>query len=187
MELFTKMDDKSKYLKICTGDIGYNTMRMWQGVSAYSYYEGIVSPAYTVLKPINSIDSKYFSYLFKMPEIIFMFYRYSQGLVDDTRSLKYQFLSMRSEKISPSLTFSHSPSKPFNLIFPVRRFCISHFFCCFFWSISFCFNSIILSCVERISAIFSCSFLLIGYQTDIFLKFWYLRLLVSSTKPCEYL
>ena len=83
-------DDKSKYLKICTGDIGYNTMRMWQGVSAYSYYEGIVSPAYTVLKPINSIDSKYFSYLFKMPEIIFMFYRYSQGLVDDTRSLKYQ-------------------------------------------------------------------------------------------------
>ncbi|MDE5854785.1 MAG: restriction endonuclease subunit S [Ruminococcus sp.] len=82
-------EDKSKYLKICAGDIGYNTMRMWQGVSACSDYEGIVSPAYTVLKPASSVDSKYFSYLFKMPEMISKFYRYSQGLVDDTRNLKY--------------------------------------------------------------------------------------------------
>ena len=83
-------EDKSKYLKVCVGDIGYNTMRMWQGVSAYSNYEGIVSPAYTILKPSSSINAKYFAYLFKMPEIIFLFYRYSQGLVDDTRNLKYE-------------------------------------------------------------------------------------------------
>lgn len=83
-------EDKSKYLKICVGDIGYNTMRMWQGVSAYSNYEGIVSPAYTILKPNRNIDAKYFAYLFKMPEIIFLFYRFSQGLVDDTRNLKYE-------------------------------------------------------------------------------------------------
>lgn len=83
-------EDKSKYLKVCVGDIGYNTMRMWQGVSAYSNYEGIVSPAYTILKQSSSINAKYFAYLFKMPEIIFLFYRYSQGLVDDTRNLKYE-------------------------------------------------------------------------------------------------
>lgn len=82
-------DDKSKYKKIWIGDIGYNTMRMWQGVSAYSNYEGIVSPAYTILKPKNSIDAMFFSYIFKMPASIFLFYRYSQGLVDDTRNLKY--------------------------------------------------------------------------------------------------
>ena len=82
-------EDKSNYLRICIGDIGYNTMRMWQGVSAYSYYEGIVSPAYTILRPSAAIDAKYFAYLFKLPEIIFLFYRFSQGLVDDTRSLKY--------------------------------------------------------------------------------------------------
>lgn len=58
-------DDKSKYLKVCVGDIGYNTMRMWQGVSAYSNYEGIVSPAYTILKPNSSVDAKYFAYLLK--------------------------------------------------------------------------------------------------------------------------
>lgn len=83
-------EDKSKYLRVCVGDIGYNTMRMWQGVSAYSNYEGIVSPAYTILKPSLSINAKYFAYLFKMPEIIFIFYRFSQGLVDDTRNLKYE-------------------------------------------------------------------------------------------------
>lgn len=83
-------EDKSKYLHICVGDIGYNTMRMWQGVSAYSNYDGIVSPAYTILKPKGGINAKYFAYLFKMPEVVFLFYRYSQGLVDDTRNLKYE-------------------------------------------------------------------------------------------------
>ena len=83
-------EDKSKYLRICVGDIGYNTMRMWQGVSAYSTYEGIVSPAYTILEPANPINAKYFAYLFKMPEIVSLFYRFSQGLVDDTRNLKYE-------------------------------------------------------------------------------------------------
>lgn len=83
-------EDKSKYLHICVGDIGYNTMRMWQGVSAYSNYDGIVSPAYTILKPKGNINAKYFAYLFKMPEVVFLFYRFSQGLVDDTRSLKYE-------------------------------------------------------------------------------------------------
>ena len=83
-------NDKSKYLRVCVGDIGYNTMRMWQGVSAYSNYDGIVSPAYTILKPNSSINAKYFAYLFKLPEIIFLFYRFSQGLVDDTRNLKYE-------------------------------------------------------------------------------------------------
>lgn len=83
-------NDKSKYLRVCVGDIGYNTMRMWQGGSAYSNYDGIVSPAYTILKPNSSINAKYFAYLFKLPEIIFLFYRFSQGLVDDTRNLKYE-------------------------------------------------------------------------------------------------
>ena len=85
-------EDKSKYKKICVGDIGYNTMRMWQGVSAFSNYEGIVSPAYTILVPNLKIDAKFFAYQFKLSSIIFLFYRYSQGLVDDTRNLKYENL-----------------------------------------------------------------------------------------------
>ena len=83
-------EDKSKYLRICPDDIGYNTMRMWQGVSAYSEYEGIVSPAYTILAPMEGVYSHYFAYLFKTQSVIFSFYRFSQGLVDDTRNLKYE-------------------------------------------------------------------------------------------------
>lgn len=82
--------DKSKYKKICRGDIGYNTMRMWQGVSAVSEYEGIVSPAYTVVKLKEDGDIYYFGYLFKLRKIIDFFWRYSQGLVNDTLNLKYE-------------------------------------------------------------------------------------------------
>jgi type I restriction enzyme S subunit len=39
--------DKSKYLRVVPGDIAYNTMRMWEGRSAYVGIEGLISPAYT--------------------------------------------------------------------------------------------------------------------------------------------
>lgn len=82
-------EDKSKYLRICPGDIGYNTMRMWQGVSALSSLEGIVSPAYTICTPNRGIDGEFMAYLFKLPRIINLFYRHSQGLTSDTWNLKY--------------------------------------------------------------------------------------------------
>ena len=84
-------EDKKKYKLICKGDIGYNTMRMWQGVSALSNYSGIVSPAYTILKTNENANALYFSYLFKLTPLINTFYRHSQGLVDDTRCLKYKW------------------------------------------------------------------------------------------------
>ncbi|ADK13414.1 restriction endonuclease subunit S [Clostridium ljungdahlii] len=89
----TSNDDKSKYKKVCVGDIAYNSMRMWQGASGYSPYEGIVSPAYTVLAPNNGIDSKCISYLFKRPDMIHTFQVNSQGITSDNWNLKYQALS----------------------------------------------------------------------------------------------
>lgn len=89
----TSNEDKSKYLRICRGDIGYNTMRMWQGVSALSNYEGIVSPAYTVIAPGKLIDGKFASFLFKSQPVVFLFYRHSQGLVSDTWNLKFPHFS----------------------------------------------------------------------------------------------
>jgi type I restriction enzyme S subunit len=85
----TSSEDKSKYLRIAPGDIGYNTMRMWQGVSALSTMEGIVSPAYTILSPTPRIDGKFAAHFFKLPHTISLFHRHSQGLVDDTLNLKY--------------------------------------------------------------------------------------------------
>ena len=82
-------EDKSKYLKVCVGDLAYNTMRMWQGRCGVSSYEGIVSPAYTVCIPQDNIDVDYMYYLFKTPHMIHDFWRYSQGIVDDTLNLKF--------------------------------------------------------------------------------------------------
>lgn len=90
----TSNNDKSKYKRICPGDIGYNTMRMWQGRSALSGLEGIVSPAYTVVTPKKNADSIFFSYLFKMPKMTNLFWRNSQGLVDDTLNCKYKDFSI---------------------------------------------------------------------------------------------
>ena len=86
-------DDKSKYKKVCVGDIAYNSMRMWQGASGYSPYEGIVSPAYTVLSPNSGINSKCLAYQFKLPEIIHTFQVNSQGITSDNWNLKYPALS----------------------------------------------------------------------------------------------
>lgn len=93
----TSSSDKRKYKLVCPGDIAYNTMRMWQGVSGLSNYKGIVSPAYTVLIPNKTmVDPLYSSYLFKTPFAINIFKRFSQGLVKDTLSLKYaNFKSIR--------------------------------------------------------------------------------------------
>jgi type I restriction enzyme S subunit len=82
-------EDKSQYKRLATGDIGYNTMRMWQGVSALSSLEGIVSPAYTICVPKHDIDGSFAAYLFKFPPVVHLFYRYSQGLVSDTLNLKF--------------------------------------------------------------------------------------------------
>ena len=85
--------DKSKYKRVCIGDIAYNSMRMWQGASGRSPYEGIVSPAYTVVKPIGDIDTQFFAYMFKKKEIIHLFEINSQGLTSDTWNLKYPAFS----------------------------------------------------------------------------------------------
>ena len=96
-------DDKSKYKKVCVGDIAYNSMRMWQGASGYSSYEGIVSPAYTVLSPKDGVFSKCIAYQFKLPQMIHTFQINSQGITSDNWNLKYPALSEIEIYISDSL------------------------------------------------------------------------------------
>ena len=64
-------EDKSKYKRVYVGDIAYNSMRMWQGASGYSPYNGIVSPAL----------------------LIHTFQIHSQGITSDTWNLKFPAFS----------------------------------------------------------------------------------------------
>lgn len=82
--------DKSSYRKVEPGDIVYNTMRMWQGVSGHSTHEGIVSPAYTVCIPNADADARFLAHLLRLPHLIQRFQNSSQGLVSDTWNLKYK-------------------------------------------------------------------------------------------------
>lgn len=82
-------DDKSKYKRICPNDIGYNTMRMWQGRSALSELEGIVSPAYTIVTPRKNVNVKFMALLIQQPRVVYDFWTHSQGLVSDTLNCKY--------------------------------------------------------------------------------------------------
>lgn len=85
--------DKSKYLRVAIGDVAYNTMRMWQGRCVHAKIEGIVSPAYTVCKPKEGINSLFHYYFFKTQRMIQKFHQNSQGLVSDTLNLKYEAFS----------------------------------------------------------------------------------------------
>lgn len=93
--------DKSKYLRVVRGDIAYNTMRMWEGRSAYVGIEGLVSPAYTVCAPNKGTCSPFFAFYFKTAPLVRQFRQFSQGLVKDTLNLKYQAFS-RIEIAYPS-------------------------------------------------------------------------------------
>ena len=86
-------EDKSNYKIVRKGDIPYNSMRMWQGAVGNSEYDGIVSPAYTVLVPTDEADAKFFMEYFKKENSLQLFQRWSQGLTSDTWNLKYSTLS----------------------------------------------------------------------------------------------
>ena len=84
-------DDKSNYKCVYIGDIAYNTMRMWQGASGVSPYNGIVSPAYTIVTPIRPDlhNMTFWAYYFKYSPLMQTFQKYSQGLTSDTWNLKF--------------------------------------------------------------------------------------------------
>ena len=84
--------DKSNYRVVRYGDIAYNSMRMWQGASGLSMYNGIVSPAYTVITPRTNTDAGFMAVNFKRKSMIQVFQRNSQGLTSDTWNLKFPVL-----------------------------------------------------------------------------------------------
>lgn len=79
----------ANYKVVHKGDVVYNSMRMWQGAVGSSEYDGIVSPAYVVARPVIELDSTCFGYLLKRPEMLYKYLCDSQGNSKDTQTLKY--------------------------------------------------------------------------------------------------
>lgn len=86
-------ENKSNYKIVKKNDLAYNTMRMWQGAEGVSEYDGIVSPAYTVITALDGNNSYFFETMFKQTFMLQVFQRYSQGMTSDTWNLKFPAFS----------------------------------------------------------------------------------------------
>ena len=77
-------EDLSPYQLVEPNDLVMNKMKAWQGSIAISEYEGIVSPAYFVYQPNNSLfelaHPKYVHYLLRNPIYVTQYLSRSKGI-----------------------------------------------------------------------------------------------------------
>ncbi|MEN5005238.1 restriction endonuclease subunit S [Stenotrophomonas indicatrix] len=97
------MSQKEKYKRAAKGDIAYNMMRMWQGAVGPAPVDGLVSPAYVVVKPYDEANSSYYSHLFRTAAYMQEVNKFSRGIVADRNRLYWE-----SFKQMPSL----APPRP---------------------------------------------------------------------------
>lgn len=80
-----KQDQRSEslvgYKKVQNDDLVINIMLAWLGGLGLSAYNGLVSPAYSIFKPIREINTKYFHYLYRTSLYLDEFARKSTGVV----------------------------------------------------------------------------------------------------------
>lgn len=80
--------------------LAYNMMRVWQGALGLVQEDGLVSPAYVVLKPnLKLIEPKFAEYLFKYDHSIYKFWSYSYGLTSDRLRLYFNDFAKISVQI----------------------------------------------------------------------------------------
>ncbi|MHA3771433.1 hypothetical protein ACXR0O_07840 [Verrucomicrobiota bacterium sgz303538] len=77
-----RIDDRSKYKRVRSGDLVYNMMRAWQGGFGTVTVDGMVSPAYVVARPRKSLETAYIENLLRTPQAIEQMRRHSQGVTD---------------------------------------------------------------------------------------------------------
>ena len=95
------MADREKYKRAAQGDIAYNMMRMWQGAVGVAPVDGLVSPAYVVVRPFPEVDCRYFSYLFRTASYMNEVDAYSRGIVKDRNRLYWQDFKRMTSPVPP--------------------------------------------------------------------------------------
>ena len=91
------MSDFAKYKRAAQGDLAYNMMRMWQGAVGVVPVDGLVSPAYVVVRPYADVFAPYYAYLFRTDDYMSEVDAFSRGIVKDRNRLYWdQFKQMPS-------------------------------------------------------------------------------------------
>jgi type I restriction enzyme, S subunit len=73
-------EDTSNYKLVEVGDFVMNKMKCWMGSLGLSEFRGIVSPSYTVMKPLTNDNSRFLHYLLRSPFYIPQYRRLSYGV-----------------------------------------------------------------------------------------------------------
>jgi type I restriction enzyme S subunit len=104
---------EEKYIRVLPGDLAYNTMRLWQGAIGLVEEEGLISPAYTVMRLCASEYSvEYFLDLFRSSKIQNQYKRFVKGIASDRWRIYFKDLAtlelnlpspLRSKEISSLL------------------------------------------------------------------------------------
>lgn len=95
------MSQKEKYKRALKGDIAYNMMRMWQGAVGTAPVDGLVSPAYVVVKPYPEANSAYYSYLFRTAAYMQEVNKFSRGIVSDRNRLYWESFKQMPSLVPP--------------------------------------------------------------------------------------
>ena len=95
------MSAKEKYKRAVKGDIAYNMMRMWQGAVGPAPTDGLVSPAYVVVRPHAGVNTAYFSYLFRTAAYMQEVNKFSRGIVADRNRLYWESFKQMPTLVPP--------------------------------------------------------------------------------------
>jgi type I restriction enzyme S subunit len=93
--------DATKYKRIHQGDMAYNTMRMWQGAVGVSPSDGLVSPAYVVLKPRKDTCPEFYDFIFHTEIYKQQVNRQSTGIVSDRNRLYWDSFKQMPNLLLP--------------------------------------------------------------------------------------
>ncbi|MEZ5535633.1 MAG: restriction endonuclease subunit S [Thiolinea sp.] len=108
------ISDPTKYKLIRKSDMAYNTMRMWQGAVGVSPADGLVSPAYVVLKPRCNTVPEFYDFIFHTEVYKQQVNRQSTGIVSDRNRLYWDSfkqmpnVSLPKEEQKAIVDFIHS-------------------------------------------------------------------------------
>ncbi|NQK67277.1 restriction endonuclease subunit S [Streptococcus suis] len=69
------------YKVVFKNDIVVNIILAWMGSIGMSGYDGVTSPAYDIYKPLESICSRYYHYLFRTMAFSGQCYKYGRGIM----------------------------------------------------------------------------------------------------------
>ena len=96
-----QMTERDRYQRAKKGDIAYNMMRMWQGAVGVVPADGLVSPAYVVMSPVDDVRSQYYEYLFRTDAYKQVVKRSSRGIVSDRDRLYWEAFKRIASIVPP--------------------------------------------------------------------------------------